>query len=270
MRFGFDPILAFTRGCERAIEEQLLVDVTWIKGDEVLRELGAEVIDLREDVGHIHDVAHRETRINLAHLRPRDEPRRGLHRVLQSPAREDEEVVLAAHRLREEFGRENLFFAPNHAVLQRRVDVMLRVQSLVHHLDVVDEANEHVRLKLRDLIEVERGEEPVAPAECRVGVDDDVAVLARRQGCGDDVFKRRASQGRQSRDGEIEDASGSNVRRLGVHHVAEVEEFDRVAAEVRRITHGLEVRLLVDTDLASHDRAHAGLRAAVDSAGTRE
>ena len=52
---------------------------------------------------------------------------------------------------------------------------------MVHDLDVVDQADEDVRVELLDLVQVEGREQAVAPAERRVRVDDDV-VQARGVG----------------------------------------------------------------------------------------
>jgi len=43
---------------EGSFEEELFVDIAGVEGDEVVGELGAEVVDLGQDVGHVHDVGH--------------------------------------------------------------------------------------------------------------------------------------------------------------------------------------------------------------------
>ena len=103
------------------------------------------------------------------------------------------------------------------------------VQPLVHHLHVVDEADEHVGFELRDLVEVERGEQAMPPAEGGVRVQDHIPVLLGGHRRRDHILERRASQGGEPRDGEVEDAPRPHIRRLGVHQVAEVEELDMLA-----------------------------------------
>jgi hypothetical protein len=56
------------------------------------------------------------------------------------------------------------------------VDVVVAAEPLVNALDVVDDRQVEVGVERLDLVEVERGEQPVAPAERRVRVDDDVLV----------------------------------------------------------------------------------------------
>ena len=53
---------------KRALQEELLVDVARVEGDEALAELLAEGVDLGEDVGHVGHVAHGERRVDLAHV----------------------------------------------------------------------------------------------------------------------------------------------------------------------------------------------------------
>ena len=68
------------------------------------------------------------------------------------------------------------------------------VEPVVDDLDVVHQADEHVRVQLLDLVEVERAEEAVPPAERRVRVDDDVGVVLGRAGLGDNVLERCAAK----------------------------------------------------------------------------
>ena len=222
-------------------------------------ELSAEMVDFRQNIRQVHHMAHGETRVDLAHRRPSDQPRRRLHRVLQTPARQDVEIVLAAHRLGEKLGGEDLLLAPDHAVLQCRVDLVLGVEALVHHLDIVHQADEHVGLELGDLVEVDRREQPMAPAKGGVGVDDDIPVVLRWLGRRDDILKRSPSEGRQSGDRQIENPARAHIRRLRVHQVAEIKELDVVAAPPRSFLHRPKVGLLVDSNLAGDDRAHADI-----------
>jgi hypothetical protein len=71
-----------------------------------------------------------------------------------SPARDVE--LARRERPGHQLGGEDLLLAPDHAVLERGVDVVLVVQAMVHHLDVVDEADADVEVELLDLVEVER------------------------------------------------------------------------------------------------------------------
>ena len=176
-------------------------------------------------------MAHRETWIHALHVRLRDEPRACLGGVLMTTAREHIERVLTAERLREQFCRENLFFAPDHAILQRRIDVMFSVQALMHRFDIVDEANQHVGRKASDQIEVERGEESVPPSKGGVRVNDDIGMLVRRKRVGEHILKRGAAQCRQTREREVKDATWPNILAFGVHHVAKIEELDRFALQ---------------------------------------
>jgi hypothetical protein len=60
-----EELLARAGRLDRAVQQQLLVHVAGIEGDEVLGELGAEGVDLGEHIGHVHHVAHREARVHL-------------------------------------------------------------------------------------------------------------------------------------------------------------------------------------------------------------
>ena len=94
MWFDFEPLVnvAFSCGCDCAFEEEFFVDVARIEGDEVLRELCAEVVDLCEDVWHVYDVAHGEGGVNLFHVGPADESEDCADGVCVSSAGHDVEL----------------------------------------------------------------------------------------------------------------------------------------------------------------------------------
>ncbi len=252
----FDPVLSIARCFDGAVEQEFLIDIAGVEGNEVLGEFRAEVIDLGEHIGHIDDMAHGEGGVDLAHVAARDEAERGFVGVLLPAAAEDVERVVAAERLGEQFGGEDFFFAPDHAVFEGGVDIVLCVQAVVDDFDVVDEADEHVGFELVHLVEVERAEEAVPPAEGAVGIDDDVGMGVGRCGGGDDVLERGAAEGVESREGEVENAPRADIRRFGVHHVADVKGLDARAALAGDAGDGIKVGLLVHTDLAGDDRTH--------------
>ena len=107
----------------------------------MFRDRGSETVNLGEDIGHVFDVAHWEGGVDLAHVRSSDESSARLKRRLVSTAREDVEVVLAAHRLCKEFCGKDFFFSPHHAVLECGIDDVFLVKAMVHDFDVVDKAN---------------------------------------------------------------------------------------------------------------------------------
>lgn len=133
--------------------------------------------------------------------------------------------------------------------------MVLAGEAFVDGVDVLDEVDEQVRVRLQHLVVVEGGKEPVPPAEGRVRVDDDVAVPLD---LAEDVLEDRPAQGVESAQGQVEDPPGHNVGCLGVHHVADVAEQDVVAALGGDADDLLEEGLLIDADLAGHDHAAAG------------
>ena len=256
VRLDVDEVLAKPCGLDAAVEEELLVHVTRIEGDEVLGQLGAEVVDLRHHFRHVHHVAHGEAGIDLLHVRARHQAECRLHGVLLAATAQDVEVLAAAERLRHELRGQDLLLAPDHAVLERGVDLMLLVEAVVHHLDVVHQADEHLGLEHLQLVEVERAEEAVPPPERGVRVDDDVRVLGDGAGGADHVLQHRAAQAGQAAPRQVQDAARAHVRRLAVHHVSDVEELDAPVAPLRLVDHGLQVGLLVNADLSGDDCSH--------------
>ena len=134
---------------------------------------------------------------------------------------------------------------------------MFSVQALMHDLNIVDEADEHVGFELRDLVEVKRAEETVAPAKSRVRVHDHIWMIACRYGVFDHIFERRAAQGGEPRDRQVENAAWANIGSFRVHQVAEVEEPRRFTRPSRRFGDRLQVGFLVDADLACDDCTHS-------------
>ena len=181
---------------------------------------------------------------------------RGVRGVLMASTAEDVELVVTAHRVGEKFGDDDLLFPPHHAVLEGGIDVMLGVQAVVDHFDVVEQADEHVRIERTHLIEIKGTEQAVPPAECGVGVDDDVGVVLDRSRRGDDVLECSTSQGCEATQRKIEDPTRSNVRPLAIHHVADVEELDVLALLATKFRHLFEVGLLVNADLTCDDGSH--------------
>ena len=147
MRFNINEILSGAGCFDRAIKQQLLIDITRIKGDKVLRECVAEVIDFRKHIRHVHDMAHREAWIHLLHLRPSNQPQRSFHGVALAAAAQDVEILSASKRLRHQFRSQDFFFTPHHAILQCGINVMLLVKSVVDHFNVVHQADEHIWLQ---------------------------------------------------------------------------------------------------------------------------
>ena len=126
-------------------------------------------------------------------------------------------------------------------------------QALVDDLDVVDEAHKQVGLERLDLVEVERAEEAVTPAEGGVCVDDDVlAVLA----LGDGVLERGPAERVEPAEREVEDAPGLDVGGFLVHQVADVVDVDWFALLAREGGDLLKEGLLVHPDLTRENDAH--------------
>jgi len=224
----------------------------------VLGELGPKVVDLLEHVGHVDDVAHGEAGVDLLHLRAAEQAEHRADSGRVAAAADDVEAA-ARHGLGEDFGGKNLFLAPDHAVLERCVDIEVAVQAVVDNLDVVDQADEDVRAQGGDLIEIEGAEQAVTPAEGGVGVDQHVLVPV---GLGDGVLEGGAAEGVEAADGQVEDAARADVLGLGIHHVADVVDLHPgLALLAGHLGDGLEVGLLVHADLAGDDGAHAGLLA---------
>ena len=160
----------------------------------MLGQLGAEVVDLRKHIGHVHHMAHGETWIHLAHLRAIDHAIRGFSGVDLAAAAENIKTAGAPRRLRHQLAGQNFLLAPHHAIFQRGVKHMVGMQARVHHFNIVHHANKHVGLQALEKIKVARGEQAVAPAECCVRVHDHVWMLIRRRNLADDVLECRAAQ----------------------------------------------------------------------------
>lgn len=252
-RFHLDKVLALLGRVDRGVEQQLLIHVGRVEGDEVLGQLRTEGVDLGQRVGQPDDVGHRERRVHRPHLRPKHQAETRLDGVFVSAARQDVEPVADAQRLGQQLGGHDLLFAPDHQVLEGGIDLVVAVQAGVDDLDVVEQADEGVGLQVLHLVEVEGREQPVAPAEGGVGVDDDVFLALR---VADDVLERRAAQGVEPGELQVEDLPGLHVRGLVVHHVADVVQADRLPAFAGQPGDLLEVFLLIHADLPGNDRAH--------------
>ncbi len=172
-----EEVLAFFGGVEGTVEEEFFIDITWIECNEVFGELGAEGVDLGHDIGHVDDMGHGEGGVDFFHFWSADELEECFDCLCVSASGDDVELG-AGHGLAHEFGGEDFFFAPDHAVFEGCVDIVGSVEALVDDFDVIDETDEEVWLEFGDLVEVECGEEAVAPAEGGVGVDDHVSLIA--------------------------------------------------------------------------------------------
>lgn len=73
-----DEIFGAFGGGDGVVEEDFFVDVAWVEGDEVFGEVGAELVDLGEDVGHVDDVGHGEGGVNFAEVGLGDEAGGGI------------------------------------------------------------------------------------------------------------------------------------------------------------------------------------------------
>ena len=222
----------------------------------MLRQFGAKMIDLLKHLRHVHHVAHGKAWIDLLQLGHRHQATTRFDGFYVPASTENIKTIGDPHRLSQQFRGENLLLPPDHAILQLRVDLMLGMQTMMHHLDVVHETDEHVGSELSHEIEVKRAEQAVTPAKCRVGVDNDVGVVLHRQCLGDDVFEDRSTQACEAAQGKVEHPPGTDIRGFLVHHVAHVEDFDPPAAFAVQIGHRLQIRLLVHADLSGHDDSH--------------
>jgi hypothetical protein len=133
------------------------------------------------------------------------------------------------------------------------MDMVFRRQPYVKRFDAVNHTNKHIRVKLTNLVKVEGGEKSVPPAKRRVRIDNQVFV---RFGFGDDVLKDAAPQGMQALEGNIEDASGRDIRRLGIHSVADIAKQYVFSPPLRQITHLGEVSLFVNANHAGDENDH--------------
>ena len=149
---------------------------------------------------------------------------------------------------------ENMANAARVHAVERGVDIVLGVQPLVDDLDVVHEADEHVRPEGRDLIEIESWKQTVLPAEGGVGVDDDVLLFG---GAADDVLERGAAEGMEAAERQVEDAPGPDVGTFGVHHVPHVAKkyfFSLLAGESADI---FKIAFFIDADHAGNYYYHS-------------
>ena len=194
MRFNINEILTSARRLDCPVKQQLLIDITRIKGDKVLRKCVAEVIDFCKYIRHVHDMTHREAWIHLLHLRPSNQPQRSFHGVALATAAQDVEILSASKCLRHQFSGQDFFFTPHHAILQRGINVMLLVEPVVDHLNVVDQADKHIWLQHLQLIKVKRTEETMPPTERGMRIDDQVGMLRCRRCCGNHILEHRAAQ----------------------------------------------------------------------------
>ena len=87
------------------------------------------------------------------------------------------------------------------------------------------------------LVEIERTEQPVPPAERGVGVDNQVRVVFDGMAAIDDVFERRPTKRGQSRDGQIKDPPIPNIEGFFVHHLPHMERFNAISALPRQVHH---------------------------------
>ena len=112
------------------------------------------------------------------------------------------------------------------------VDVVVAHEPLVDALGVVEQREVEVGVERLDLVEVERREEPVPPAERGVRVDQHVLVLV---GDPQDLLEHRAAEGVEPGDRQVEDAPRRDVRGLVVHHLPDVADDQVVARLLRRV-----------------------------------
>ena len=189
MGLHINKILAFFGDGDRTIKQQLFVNIGGIKRNEVLRQLSRNLAISSQDVWHVNHMTHGERWVDLPHFGSGDQPSASLVSGVVPSTTQDVEIIGAAHGLGQQFGGQDLFLTPDHAILQRGVDLVLLVQSSMNHLDVVHQAHEHVGLQGLHLIEIKRAEQTMPPAECGVGVDDQIGVLFDGMAAVDDVFE---------------------------------------------------------------------------------
>ncbi len=63
-----EEVFAFFGGVEGTVEEEFFIDISWIEGDEVFGEFGAEVVDLGHHFGHVDDMGHGEGGVDFFHF----------------------------------------------------------------------------------------------------------------------------------------------------------------------------------------------------------
>jgi hypothetical protein len=225
------------------------------KVTKVVGQRGAEGVDLLERVGQVHHVAHGERRVDLLLVLLEHQPVDRRRRRDVAPAADHEEVAVTLDDVGEDLGGEDLLLAPDHDVLERVVDVMVAVETLVDRLGIVEQRQVQIGIELLDLVVVERGEQPVPPAERRVRVDDDVLVLVRG---AEDLLEHRAAERVEAGDREVQNSPGWDVGRFLVHHLADVTHFEVVAALMRGLLDRFEVGALINADLSGDDGSHEG------------
>ena len=86
-------------------------------------------------------------------------------------------MAVALEDVGEHFRRQQFFLAPDHDVLERVIDVVIAHEPLVNALGVVEQREIQIGVERLDLVVIERGEQPVPPAEGGVRVDQHVLVL---------------------------------------------------------------------------------------------
>ncbi len=119
---------------------------------------------------------------------------------------------------------------------------------------VVEQRDVDIGVELLDLVEVEGGEEAMPPAECGVGIDQDVLVLL---GLAEDFLENGTAEGIEAGDRDVQDAAGGDVGRLVVHHLSDVEDRQIMAGFPGHLLNGFEIGGFVDADLTGDDGAHA-------------
>jgi len=94
------------------------------------------------------------------------------------------------------------------------------------------------------------------PAEGGVRVDDNVLGLV---GEAKNVFEDAAAEAAKPRDGQVEDAAGSNLGCFGIHAAADVAYAQLLAGLLGKLDDLVEIRGLVEADGAGDDGSHKSI-----------
>ena len=241
-------------GCFDRVEAQglFVFEVSWVETDHVAFELATEFVDLRPHIGQVHHVAHREAQVGLLHVRAKQQPNHGFSEIVVA-AHADIEAAMPTDNAAEQFGRESLLFPPHHNVLQRHVIVAIAKQPAVNAINAIEKDNIDIRVELDHLIVVERKKEPMAPAERRVGVDEDVRIAFRLR---EDVLEDTASQIIKPGYGQIEDLARGDIGGLFVHPLADMKRRQGEALLTGQFCDAIEERFFVEAYLSGNDDFH--------------
>src|SRR6202034_3442936 len=114
--------------------------VAGIEADEMLGDVSLEFIDLGHRLGEIHNVADGETEVDALLVRLEEQAINHFDGHGLAAAAYHEKMAVTAGDVGDYFGREHLFLAPNHDVLERMIKHVVFDQSLMDDLGVVEES----------------------------------------------------------------------------------------------------------------------------------